>query len=213
MNIASYSDLQSRIRSWLGNNSSEGYATAIVTAIGLAENDMNYGFLEMDGRSSCRGLRVPEMVKRISFAFDEKYETLPADFLEARAVYAVNTSTGVEQPLSAVQEDRIALAERCRGLPRHYCLTGGQIRLAPRPSGSTMLRMVYYGKVPPLSDAESCTAVLLGYPGIYLYGSLAHMEGWLEDDPRMPTWKTLFHSQLKAANAASAFRGGANVAR
>lgn len=207
-NITSYAELQSRLRSWLGNNSSEGFETALQTAVTLAESDMNYGFLQPDMRTAFRGLRVPEMITRVSFQANEKYEVLPADFLEAVAVYLLNTETGDETPLSAIREDRAGLLDGRKGPTRHYCVVGNQIRLSPRPQAETGVRLIYYANVQPLENAQSCTAVLRSYPGIYLYGSLAHMEGWLENDSRIATWKALFHSQMKAANTAASYRAG-----
>jgi hypothetical protein len=209
--IDTYDKLVSRVRQWLGGNSTEGFTTAIWTSIELAEADMNNGFLEMNGTSSNRGLRVPEMVKRVSFLSDEKYEVLPPDFLEAKAVYLLG-SGGSERPLGRVLEDRAAAVDRCRGLPRYYCITGMQLRIVPRPTEDVFARMIYYARIPPLATAGACTPILAHYPTIYLYGTLAHMEGWLHNDPRIPQWKTLFHSAIKGANGAAGRRGSSLAA-
>ena len=209
--IDSYAELVSRVRQWLGGNSTEGFTTAIETSIELAESDMNTGFLEMNGSSANRGLRVPEMVKRVSFLSDEKYEVLPSDFLEAKAVYLLD-SAGVERPLGRVLEDRAGQVDRCTYPPTYYCITGLQLRILPRPAEEVYARMIYYAVVPPLATATTCTPILKRYPNIYLYGTLAHMEGWLHNDPRIPQWKTLFHSGIKGANMAAARRGGSLAA-
>jgi hypothetical protein len=206
--IDTYAKLISRVRQWLGDNSTPGFATAIEVAVQLAEQDMNTGFLEMTGMSACKGLRVPEMVKRVSFAIDEKYEVLPADFLEAFAIYRLD-ATGTEFPLGRVLEDRAGLLDRRRGTPRYYCISGQQFRIVPRPENENpRLRMIYYARVSPLTEGVDCTPILAAYPSLYLYGTLAHMEGWLMNDPRIPQWKTLFHSAIKGANRAAMSRGG-----
>lgn len=203
--------LISRVRQWLGGNSTAGFSTAINVSIELAEADMNKGFMLPNG-DACKGLRVPEMVKRVSFSVDEKYEVLPPDFLEALAIYRLKTD-GTEVPLGRILEDRAGALDACRGDARYYCVTGMQLRIAPRPeTGSVSLRMLYYAKAPPLDDDTSCTAILRNYPGIYLYGTLAHMEGWVMDDPRIPQWKTMFHSLIKGANKTAMSRGGSLAA-
>lgn len=204
--------LVSRVRQWLGGNSTEGFSTAIGVSIELTEADMNKGFMLPNGDAS-RGLRVPEMVKRVSFASNEKYEVLPPDFLDCLAMYRLKTD-GTEVPLGRVLEDRIGALDACRGDARYYCVTGMQLRVAPRPEDgeSVNLRMIYYADVPPLDDGDSCTAILRKYPGIYLYGTLAHMEGWVMDDPRIPQWKTMFHSLIKGANKSAMSRGGSLAA-
>lgn len=203
--------LISRVRQWLGGNSTTGFTTAIGVSIVLTEADINKGFMTPDGGAS-KGLRVPEMVKRVSFAVDEKYEVLPPDFLEALALYRL-TSTGTEKPLGRILEDRAGQLDACRGDAKYYCVTGQQLRIAPRPETDPVnLRMIYYASVPPLDEATSCTAILRNYPGVYLYGTLAHMEGWLMNDPRIPQWKTMFHSLIKGANKAAMSRGGSLAA-
>lgn len=210
-NIDTYAELVSRVRQWLGGSSTEGFTTAIQTSIELTEADLNRGFMNPDGTAT-KGLRVPEMVKRVSFQVDEKYEVLPPDFLEALTLYRLKAD-GTEVPLGRVLEDRAGAMDCRRGDARFYCITGMQIRFAPRPQSQPFnVRMFYYAKVPPLNEASSCTAILQNYPGIYLYGTLAHMEGWVMDDPRIPQWKTLFHSLVKGASKAAMSRGGSLAA-
>lgn len=212
--ITDLTTLKDKVSRWVGGSSDVNFPDAVEDSIQLTEADLNYGFLSPDGRR-CRGLRVPEMIKRATLAYNQKYEVNDADFLEARAVYLVNADTGAESPLSAVNEERVAQYDRLTSsCPRHYCLTGTQIRLAPRNTDESQpLRIIYYAKVPALLEsATACTAVLTAYPQVYLHGALAHLEGYLIDDPRIPQWKTLFTSAVLGANAAAASRSSAYAA-
>jgi hypothetical protein len=199
MAITDYSTLQSTISRWVGGSSDTQFAESIRDAIMLAEDEMN------------ATLRVPEMIKRASTTIDEKYENLPPDCLELINVWRV--ADDYEVPLGYQPTSNIVAAGRLSGLPRWYTLSGLQIRLAPLVTGeSYVIRLTYYASLPNLSDANACTAVLTRYPLLYLYLSLAHMQGYLVGDERIGTWKQQAGAHLQMANRAAGRRMSSHAA-
>jgi hypothetical protein len=199
MAITDYTTLQSTISRWAGGSSDTEFPEAIRDAIMLAEDELN------------RVLRVPEMVKRASTTVDEKYENLPPDCLEVTDVWWINDD--IEVPLAYQPAANIVAAARYRGNPRWYTFSGLQLRLAPRVTDEEYaVRLTYYAKLPNLAEENPCTAVLTTYPLLYLYASLAHLEGYLVGDERISVWKQQASAQVAAANRSASRRMGARAA-
>ena len=92
--------------------------------------------------------------------------------------------------------------------PRFFAISGLQMSIAPRTvGGSYPLRMIYYADVPKLSGSAPCTAVLQRYADLYLYGTLAGLEGFFVGDQRIPVWKQQYLMALADANRSAARRG------
>lgn len=207
--ITDYASLVAEVTAWSGGSSDTGFATAIDSAIGDAEDAMN------------RALRVPEMVRRVSVNLDQDYENLPADFIQAKAVFAVRTQDdrSFETPLPCVTEENASWAgnpyyrQRWRhsSMPAGYALSGLQIRVVPMPDDATGLglRVIYYGKVEPVSATMTCTALLSRYPSLYKYGVLASLSDYTENDAAAAKWQQKFTVLLADANRTAVFRGSA----
>ena len=51
------------------------------------------------------------------------------------------------------------------------------------------LVMVYYQRIPALSDTVTTNWLLEAHPDLYLYTTLGAAEAWLKNDPRLPVWQ------------------------
>ena len=196
-----YVTLQSTISQWAGGSSDTQFPGAVRDAIALAEEEMT------------RSLRVPEMIKRASVVVRNKYANLPPDFLELLGVWLIDEDEEEETPLTRQPMNNIAACSRLSGTPRYYGLSGLQIRLAPPAGDDSNIRISYYASLPALASGDDlCLAVLLRYPRLYLYGALANLEGYLVNDTRIATWRSLFVSHVAAANTAGGVRRGSAYA-
>lgn len=202
MPLDTYQALQDEIAAWVGDSSDPNFRNAIRTAIHLCEADL-----------SLRA-KLPEMIKRSFFLLNEEYENLPPDFGAMKAVYV--TRAGMPSyAIGAVSEERIEANDYRAGIPRAYALVGMQIRLSPRPmpiDPNMGVKLIYYRRLPPLSDATVCTVVLQRYPQLYLSGGLAWMEGYLVNDERVAGWKAQYEQTLMAGNDAAVWRTGSRAA-
>lgn len=194
-----YTTLQSTISQWAGGSSDTQFPTAVRDAIALAEEEMT------------RSLRVPEMIKRASVVVDNKYENLPDDFIELLGVWRIDDDE--EIPLARQPMANIAACSRLSGPPNYYGLSGLQIRFGPPATEDFTARISYYAALPGLASGDDiCLAILLRYPRLYLYGSLANLEGYLVNDQRIALWRSLFESGMAAANRAGGVRRGSAYA-
>lgn len=50
------------------------------------------------------------------------------------------------------------------------------------------LSILYWRRIPDLSDTNTTNWLLDKYPDVYRYASLAAAEGYLKNDPRLPLW-------------------------
>lgn len=205
--IAGYEGLQAVIARQSGGSSDPEFAEGIREAIYLAESAMN------------TNLRVPEMMVRLRATVNERWESLPPNFLEMRQAWWVDSydptlddpldadavESGTDIPLRPTTPERIAHYSRFIGNPKAITVVGGQYRIEPRATPDTeyRVRLWYYTKVPPLSDDNPNTTILDRYPELYLNGALSQLGSWLAGDPRLEMWAGLFAQGIEAANHAA----------
>lgn len=197
--ITSYSTLQTAVSNYAGGSADTNFADAIQTCIALCEADLS------------RLLRIPEMVVRTLAEVDAAFETLPTDLIKLVSA-AVIDEDDTEHPLLQVGVDAAPILARRllyeTGRPLYFVLHGAQLRLLPAASedSAVLLRLVYFAKVPALSNAAPTNAVLSAVPDAYLYGTLAHLAEYLEDPSRLPRFNERFQAAVLAANRAAVLR-------
>jgi len=180
-----YDELKADVADWLNR---EDLATRIPSFIKLAEARFN------------RDLRVRQMIKRAVAETDsgENYVTLPGDWLEARSIKAAVAGQLVAlQYLTIEGTDRLQRERAFEvGQPAYFNITGNRLEIIPRPPDGTQVEMIYYGKIPALSDESTSNWLLDLWPDMYLYGTLAHSAPYLKDDDRIETWASLYDRGL-----------------
>src|SRR5262245_66559747 len=164
MSITTYSELRAAIENWLDHTL---FTTRVPEFIELFESTLN------------RRLRVRQQEATISLAPSNGSATLPADFLSVRRL----TWTGQSRvELEYVQPSWLQAAYPAApaGVPRVYTIEGSTLRI--RPVDATALELVYFQKVPPLSDAAPTNWLLTSHPDLYLFGSLTEAEMFRVND-------------------------------
>jgi hypothetical protein len=186
MAITTYSGLQSSIAGFLNR---EDLASVIPDFIALAEADMQ------------RNVRHYEMEQRANLTIDGQYIDLPTDWLET-----VRLSIGTDA-LELISQsellDRAEENEGTAGQPRFYALTAGQIEVFPIPDTAETGTLVYFKRFDALSDSNASNWVLANHPDAYLYGSLIHSAPYLQEDPRLQVWASMYQNALDAINRVS----------
>jgi hypothetical protein len=179
--LATYSDLQAAVASWLRRGD---LADQIPSFIALAEAQMN------------RRLRVRPMTVRLSQTWSTEYADLPGDFLAEREVKILGA--GAARALTYLTPDQVdarALSS-AQGRPRFYALYGNQLRLNPAPDVGYEGELLYLAAIPSLSDVNPTNWLLQAHPDAYLYGALTQSAPYLRADDRLQTWGTLFTTIL-----------------
>jgi len=183
MSITSYSTLKSSIADWLLR---DDLTSVIPTFISLSEAQIN------------RDIRDHRMVKRATADVDTKYFLKPSDWLETIR-FQLNTS-----PIATLlfvtpdQASEEQVNYTASGKPKFFTNVGTQIEVVPTPDAIYAGELMYYSKVPALSDSNTDNWLLLAAPDIYLYGSLLQAAPYLNDDTRIPVWQGLYRQGVEA---------------
>ena len=191
MAISTYTNLKSTIADFLNRSDLD---SVIPTFIDLAEAQMN------------RDIRHWEMENLVSGqqSQGDKYMQVPADWLETIRfiVTTDNPSTLELASLSAIADKRQNTNDAA-GTPRFYSHVRGEFELFPTPDEDTDFELLYYQKIPSLSDSTTTNWLLDYAPDVYLYGSLLHSAPYLKDDDRLNLWAQMYSAAVVQLNAQS----------
>lgn len=195
MAISTKLQLKSAIADWLNRGDLTARIDDFIT---LAEERMN------------DKLRARVMIARANLTADQRFETLPADFLEMKSVWTDDLNP---RPITPVSEEQdLAKRAQRRNMPgpvENFSVIGGEIQLYPTPNASTVLNINYYRRITALAADGDANVVLTNHPGLYLYGALVHSAPFLKDDDRIQVWAAAYDTRLQEANEKNAeFSGG-----
>lgn len=177
MAITTYSELKTAVADWLNRSD---LTSAIPNFITLAEAKMN------------RTLRNRKMQTSATLTLSSNYVNLPADWLEnIRVQLNTNPVTPLvyETPEQILEDSQNYSAN---GQPLFFSVVGTQLQVLPYPDTSYGLSVLYYAKIPALSDSNTTNWLLTEAPDLYLYATLIQSAPYLKEDERIGTWATLY---------------------
>ncbi|MCP4281453.1 MAG: hypothetical protein GY776_15805 [Alteromonas sp.] len=183
MAITTYSELKTSVANWLNR---DDLTATIPDFVSLAEARI------------ARDLRHWKQEKRVTTDANERYENLPNDLIEIRQVQ--HTSGGVISSISSVEMENRRAALNTTGKPKYMRLTAEQIEFYPTPDTNYSISMLYYGRIPALSDVDTSNWLLRDAPDVLLYGALLQSAPYLVDDARVQVWAGLYQSGIEALN-------------
>jgi hypothetical protein len=102
------------------------------------------------------------------------------------------------------------------GKPKLFTFNSGQIEFIPQPDEQYTMAMVYFARIPALTENDDTSWLLTYHPDVYLYGSLIHSAPFLQEDARIATWAQLYSAAVSNLNNESdrgRFAGGSLVMR
>lgn len=153
-----------------------------------------------------RGLRVRQMQAITTLTPSSGSVSLPTDFL---AVKAVTWRGGTVRDLGwkEAEEFDAFYGDGRSGTPRDYTIIGSTLYVGP--VDNTNIRLVYYQKIPPLSNSNTTNWLLTAYPDLYLFATLTEMELFGKDMNESGTWKQRRDATLAEINTSDnfSFRG------
>jgi hypothetical protein len=171
MSITTYAQLQTAIGSWLSHSL---FAAQIPDFITLFEAAAN------------RRLRVRQQETTASVTMTAGSGPLPADYLAWRRA-TWSGATRAELDYVAPSWLQAAYPSADAGIPAVFTIEGASITV--RPVDNTALQLLYYAKVPALSDVATTNWLLAAHPDLYLFGAMVEAEMFGVNDERMPLWK------------------------
>jgi len=191
MALSNYSELKTSIANFLNR---DDLTSVIPDFISLAEAQMS------------RDLRHWRMESRVSGqqSQGDQYMQLPADWVETIRFHLTSSGTDpVELASLAAMSSKRAKNEDQAGRPRFYAHVRGEFELYPTPDEDTDFELLYYAKIPALTDSATSNWVLEYAPDIYLYGSLMHSAPYLAEDGRIAVWAQMYSTAVTQLNLQS----------
>ena len=158
----------------------------IYRAIGRAEAMFN------------RELRVPQMETEVDLNVVGEATALPADFLALRSIYQEGAPDRTLKSYSPAGLRE--LYDGRSGTPEAYALENGNIIIGP--VGAASLTVLYFAKVPPLTESSPTNWLLVDYPDLYLHQTLAILFAKTGDRERAADNLTLATGLIDRANMA-----------
>jgi hypothetical protein len=196
MSIASYSELQTAVASYLARTDLTSQITDFIR------------FAELRLR---RELRIRQMLKSVTTTTTSGDSTveLPSDFLEIRDFIV---STNPVQPLTYSSPSAFSRNARTTesGKPLDYTILANEFQLAPIPDSAYTVKLLYYAAPTFLSDSNTSNAFVANAPDALLYASLIEAEPFLMNDARINTWGTMYDraiSTLTKSDESSQYSG------
>lgn len=184
-----YATLKTAIADFLNR---DDLTSVIPTFIALAEADMQ------------RKLRHWRMEERATAQLDTQFSAIPADWVETIRFYLTTGETSRLELISQAEMiDRKQADGNVNGRPSYYAMTGAQFELYPIPDGTYASELLYFAKIPALSDSATTNWLLTNAPDAYLYGALIHSAPYLKDDARIQVWAALYQSAIDNLNTSS----------
>ena len=184
MAISTYAQLQTATANWLDRTD---LTARVPEFIALAEAEFN------------RKIRQPQMVTRNdSFTIDGQYEAIPTDTLEIQRIVLDQTPVITLQYITPneISEKRAGLTGT--GRPIYYSIIGENMEFVRTPDSAYTASIMYYQRIPALSDSATTNWLLTNHPDIYLYGTLLQSAPFLMYDERIPMWGKLLNDRLEA---------------
>ena len=182
MALATYSDLQSAISSWLDRSD---LAARIPDFISIGEARI------------AREVRSRLQEQRVTTTADD-YVNVPADFLEMRSVWL--TTNGRVIPLQYVAPDALftMYPSDDTGIPKYFTIFGDEIRFGPLPDSAYQIQLWYFKKLEALSDETN--SLFTRNPDLYLYAALCAAVPFLKNDNRIQVWESLYQQVKNQVN-------------
>jgi hypothetical protein len=172
MPFSSYSELQSAIAAWLGDDTL---------------TDQIPDFIRLFEATAARRLRVRPAEKSTTLTTSSGIATLPNDFLAVRMLKWLGTSSSVVLDYVTPAYLDLAYPTALSGTPRHYTIQETILKVRP-VDDSANLSLLYIARTPAL--ATQLQWLFNNHPDAYLFGSLCESEGFVVVDPaRMAMWK------------------------
>lgn len=177
MAITTYAELKTAIGDWLNRDDLD---SVIPNFISLAEAQFN------------RSIRHRKMVTRSDATLDTPYFAVPSDWLQTIR-FQLNTNPVTPllfvTPEQALEESMVYSAGQ---QPLFYTTIGQQFQVVPTPDTSYDAELLYYAKIPALSDSATTNWLLTESPDLYLYGALIQSAPYLKEDERISVWAGLY---------------------
>jgi len=194
--------LKNDIDNWLARSDFTG-AASTTTIVTMCEAEI------------ARDIRVREQLTTGTLTASSRNTALPTGFLDARSV-SLDVSYGRTLDYLTPEIMRESNVWDNSGNPQAYTIEGSNLVLAPAPSSSLTVDIVYYKRFTAFSDDSDTNWLLTNHYDIYLFCALKNACIYLQDFEGAEYYEAKLSEKkesLKTAQRGSQFNGSALVSR
>lgn len=187
-----YTGLLAAVTNWAARSDTATVAE-VPNFIAFATDSFNHGIPER----TIAPIRTREMLTTGDVTPVDGVATLPDDFLQISGVTSLDS---IRRPLSFISTGYTdaRYADRAGGLPNSFSIIGNS--LSTYPVSSTALELVYYRKIPHLTDAAPTNWLLEKLPALYLHASLYHLALFTKDNELLQRSTAMIISMIDGLN-------------
>jgi hypothetical protein len=165
MALDNYANLKAAIENWSHRGDVKGFIDDFIALTEIEMYSNPDAILRL--RSMWKTVTLPTVVTN-------DFVTLPADFLESRRISI--TIDGIERPMSYKTPEQMNIDLTREDAPYYFTIEGGLISFDVLPDDIYDIKLDYFAKLTPLSDAAPVNVILTDHPNIYLYGALRALQ-------------------------------------
>tara|TARA_R110000803_G_scaffold53926_2_gene110494 strand:- start:1710 stop:2336 length:627 start_codon:yes stop_codon:yes gene_type:complete len=188
MALTNFDELVKQVTDW---SHREDLGTLMPDFISLTENAMYANETEV--------LTVRSMETTSTILSTGRLLSLPIGFESARSIRLLTNDGGGELRFQAPEQ---MLNHPFTGRPQFFTVIGDKIQLDRTPDAEYTVEIQYFKKADPLTSLNQTNEILTKYPSIYLYGALAQVFIYSQDDQQVSKYIQLFIGAIKGANKA-----------
>lgn len=193
MAIATYSDLQASVATWLNRTDLTALIPDLIT---MAE-------AKLSGDLATRSMETKTTLATVA---GTSTVALPSDMLEMKRLQILSSYNTVLKYL-APDELSADYWDNRSGTPAVFTVSGSTMELAPVPDAVYSLELTYFQRIPALSASNTTNWLLTAWPNAYLYAALCAAQPYLMNDERLPVFQALYKEAVEAINGVDWYSG------
>lgn len=204
MSISTYAELQTAVKNWIDNEN--------------LGDDRIREFITLGEALIYRDLRLRTMESSVTENPIGGRIAVPDDYVEAKN-FIYGDGQGNTIPLEKVDIDKLLRRYPDRTTtanPFVYARFRTIFEFGPKPPDTLNFQLIYYKRLPALSDTNTTNWFTENAPDLLLFASLVQAQGYIGDDQRVPLWKQLYSEAARSVNREETqedIRGGQRRAR
>jgi hypothetical protein len=126
---------------------------------------------------------------------DEQYYSLPCDWGGARDVEILHEGEQHGRTLVYLAPEEMNKLSRLQGGHNYYTIIAGQIQIAP-PADHQILEVVYYQRLPELSEDDDTNWLTEKNPDAYIFGLCTEISAFAKDPMLFEAYKQRFSEAM-----------------
>jgi len=127
----------------------------------------------------------------------QEYYGLPSDFAGLRDIEIQNTPSTARQTLQYLSPEQMNDRANNNNNIISYTIIANQLHIYPAQDG-LLLEIVYYQKIPPLTETNVNNWISTNEPQIYIFGLMVEINAFVKDPQTTQLWEQRFAAEVSA---------------